>query len=312
MRSRLTRLVRRRRPAKGCIDRVGHLPAGFTLIDGWSSDEPLFYYKSRPVAAAITRMKRPDLISHFGPGSEDWGFRARLLTVDQTLDDAQVFVRFGKRGALTQVPSPEKDKPLDRMFERFINLVTPGATILEIGSRARSGISRRHLFRSDCRYIGFDIAVGPNVDVVGDAHDLRAAIRDQVDFLFAMSTFEHLLMPWKVALEMSAVMRIGAVGYILSHQTHPLHEEPWDFWRFSAQAWRGLFNAHTGFEVLEAAYQYPASITPLVDAGEPGRTVEIGPAWLLSGCLIKKTGQALVEWNAHTRDVYDLQYSHGT
>src|SRR5207302_7313256 len=184
-----------------------------------------------------------------------------------------------------------------RMRESFFQQVTPDATVLEIGSRARSGISRRDRFPAGSKYVGLDIASGPNVDIVGDAHDLSTFIHEPVDFVLSMSTFEHLLMPWKVAIEMSTVMRVGAIAYIESHQAWPLHEEPWDFWRFSANAWQGLFNTHTGFEIVESGYQFPASITTLVDAGPPSHGLETQPAWLISACLARKIADPLVTWN---------------
>src|SRR5215469_14253331 len=45
-----------------------------------------------------------------------------------------------------------------------------------------------------------------------------------------------------------------------SHWAYPVHDEPWDFWRYSKETWKGLFNSHTGFEVVNAQYRYPAYI----------------------------------------------------
>ena len=70
------------------------------------------------------------------------------------------------------------------------------------------------------------------------------------DIVFSCSVFEHLVMPWKVAVEMNRVMRIGAIGLIVTHQTVGMHDLPWDYFRFSDSAWTRLFNSHTGFEIL--------------------------------------------------------------
>ena len=54
---------------------------------------------------------------------------------------------------------------------------------------------RKDLF-AKAGYVGFDIARGPNVDVVGDAHELsRHFPADHFDAVFALSVFEHLAMP---------------------------------------------------------------------------------------------------------------------
>ncbi|WP_373690468.1 methyltransferase domain-containing protein [Sphingobium sp. DEHP117] len=57
------------------------------------------------------------------------------------------------------------------------------------------------------------------------------------DAVYSVSVFEHLLMPWKVALEMNRVLRMGGIAYIHTHQTLGLHDMPWDFWRFSDTSW---------------------------------------------------------------------------
>lgn len=59
----------------------------------------------------------------------------------------------------------------EKVFWDFVD-ANESMWVLEIGSRARSGISLKHLFRPPRHYTGFDISPGPNVDVVGDAHNL--------------------------------------------------------------------------------------------------------------------------------------------
>jgi hypothetical protein len=133
--------------------------------------------------------------------------------------------------------------------------------VLEIGSRARSGHDYRHIVPRELEYVGLDILAGPNVDIVGDAHKLsRLFPSDSFDGLYSIAVFEHLMMPWLVVLEMNKVMKVGAVGWIVTHQTFPLHEIPWDFWRYSIYTWRALFNKSTGFEVIDARMGEPVTI----------------------------------------------------
>jgi hypothetical protein len=187
----------------------------------------------------------------------------------------------------------------------------PGDRVLEIGSRARSGNTYRFLVHPDVEYVGIDIAEGPNVDVVGDAHHLSRHVTGQFDTIFSISVFEHLLMPWMVALEMNKVLKVGGTAYIQSHPCFPLHDEPWDFWRFSKDAWEGLFNAHTGFEIIEKGQSMRCRIAPETSAMpnvQPG--FDNGRSYLLSACLVRKTGPAKVRWEAEAKDVYDLAYGH--
>lgn len=180
---------------------------------------------------------------------------------------------------------------------------------MEIGSRARSGNSYREWFPAGIDYVGLDVSSGRNVDVVGDAHEMPISRR--FDHMFSVSVFEHLLMPWKVALEMNRCMNDGGTALIVSHASFPLHDEPWDFWRFSKEAWRGIFNAHTGFDVMEAHYRYPASIVPRYVSDNGFEGLYSAPGFLTSGCLVKKIGEPKVQWGAKVSDVFDVQYTHG-
>ena len=199
--------------------------------------------------------------------------------------------------------------PYHALNTRFFDKLVPsGANVLEIGSRNRSGNVRRELFPPDVSYTGFDITSGENVDVVGDAHELsRYFDADHFDVVLAMSTFEHLAMPWKAAIEINKVMKPGGILMITSHQTWPLHEQPWDFWRFSDQGWRCLFNQATGFEVLETAMGEQASIVPRlahpIVIGHP-----LADTRLASAVVARKLGTAKVEWGASLEEVLSTAY----
>lgn len=188
--------------------------------------------------------------------------------------------------------------PAGLLFARFAEELRarPAGAVLEIGSRARSGTLYRAVVPPGWTYTGMDVREGPNVDVVGDAHDLtRLSMGHRFDAVFSVSVFEHLLMPWKVAVEINRVLKPGGLVYAATHQCLPLHDEPWDFWRLSDRAWAGLFNRSTGFELLDAQMGQRASVVPqaVVDATWPTRNE---PAYLVSCALARKTSDATVDW----------------
>jgi Methyltransferase domain len=111
--------------------------------------------------------------------------------------------------------------------------------------------------------LGVDIRPGPNVDVVGDVHALSSLVPGRFDAVYSVSVFEHLAMPWQVVLELNRVTNIGGLVFVATHPTWPLHEEPWDFWRYSPHAFRVLFNERTGFELLRVEEGLPAAILSL-------------------------------------------------
>jgi SAM-dependent methyltransferase len=189
----------------------------------------------------------------------------------------------------------------DRYFACWVHFVEmlrklDSGEILEIGSRARSAINFRSFVPTTLRYVGLDILKGPNVDIVGDAHELEKLFgRHRFVASFSWSVFEHLAMPWKVALELNRVLKPGGIVYNATHQTWPLHEEPWDFWRFSQHSWQAIFNAATGFELIEAACGEPARIHP-IRSNPATRSVPGEPAFLGSASIVRKISETELSW----------------
>lgn len=183
----------------------------------------------------------------------------------------------------------------------FSRIAQPGfERVLEIGSRARSGIIRRDQFAGK-QYTGIDILEGPNVDVVGDAHSLSSYFApDSFDAIFSMSTFEHLAMPWKVAIELNKVLRVGGVAYFGTHQALGMHDMPWDFWRFSDTAWDSLFNEFTGFRKVGAFLGGPMQLVPTI-YWDHWKGYEGAVGFSLSAVMIEKVGPCPLSWDLDVR-----------
>ncbi len=192
-------------------------------------------------------------------------------------------------------------------FRAMLGAAPPGA-LLEIGARARSGITRRDWAPPGWRYSGFDIIEGSNVDVVGDAHALsRHYEGEQFDAVMAFSVLEHLLMPWKFAIELNRVLKPGGVGLFTTHQCWPMHDRPWDFWRFSDAAWTGLLNPATGFEIIAARLGEPAYV--IAQRCAPATAFAERPAaYLASFVLFRKIGPTRLEWPVELTDILSSAY----
>jgi hypothetical protein len=118
--------------------------------------------------------------------------------------------------------------------------------------------SKRALFPGARSYTGFDYYPDANTDVVGDAHKLAQYFgKQRFDAIFSLSVFEHLAMPWVVAMEINKLLEVGGLTYHASHFAWPLHEVPWDFWRFSDEGMKVLFSPALGFEVVQAGLFSP-------------------------------------------------------
>ncbi|GAC1337866.1 MAG: hypothetical protein NVSMB18_03420 [Acetobacteraceae bacterium] len=285
------------------------------VAEGWASHRDLLLtYCGVEVPASSAHVRRPDLIPIYGEAAAGWGFALCAALPTLELDMAGLKLRLNAGMTLDDPTAPagwHDDGAYGAMFERFRAAVAarPGR-LLEIGARARSGNSYRHLFAAEVDWVGLDIVPGPGVDVVGDAHRLSEVVSGSFDFVFSVSVFEHLLMPWKVALELNKVLVPDGLGLIVSHQAFPLHEEPWDFYRYSREAWRGIFNLHTGFEVLDGQYSYPVSVVPRFAGSRDLQRMSAASGHLLSACLVRRVGAARVAWEANVAEAYDLNYGH--
>lgn len=184
------------------------------------------------------------------------------------------------------------------LMPRFIEMLSTRGEgrFLEIGSRARSGNVYRQGLPSGWAYTGVDVLDGPNVDVVGDAHKLSQIFPDQkFDAFMAISVLEHILMPWRLVIELNRVMNVGALGLISTHQSWPMHDQPWDYWRFSDTCWAALFNVATGFEVVAAGLGEPVFLVP--QRLHPASAwIEPSPAWGMSAVMFRKTRETTLEW----------------
>jgi SAM-dependent methyltransferase len=285
------------------------------IVDGWAIDaRPQAFYAGKKLPSVYQKVVRPDLTAAFGLQAEDWGFTLCALLPTNKVDATKFSFQFNRFLTIDNpcsIFSAASNAGFLEMRSDFVDAVNAQkGRVLEIGSRARSGNSYRGWFSAAREYVGVDVTDGPGVDIVADAHELSRHVTGTFDFAFSLAVFEHLLMPWKVALELNKVLRTGGRAMIISHAGFPLHEEPWDFFRFSREAWQGLFNAHTGFRLVDAQYEYPARIIPdyAHDGGAAG--MSHAQTFLLSGCVVERVGPASVEWARDASEIYDLGYSH--
>lgn len=270
MKKTIMRISRRLQPIAGNIDTT------------WSNDHMLgirgwLAHKNGPLKSATVEVNgisvpiiewhaRPDVAERFGFQDTNCGFwvqvprvaehRVSLSGSDGRRTGTLHFTVEGK-----PPPAPEEDQHAGELFERFIEIVNrEHLHVLEIGSRvvAPGSASKRAMFSGAASYTGFDYYKDDNTEVVGDAHRLADYFPGQeFDAVFSFSVLEHLAMPWLAATEINKVLRHGGYTYHHTHFAWPLHEKPWDFWRFSDQGLKVLFSPPVGFEVIDAGMFEP-------------------------------------------------------
>jgi Methyltransferase domain len=176
-----------------------------------------------PIGRLITQ--RDELLNEVLKAKPATDFFSKLSAINGV---AAVKTTANRPVLLTSMGSPTAD-PAHALYPRFLEELRQRSVghILEVGARARSGITRREAIPVGWRYTGLDVVNGPNVDVVGDAHQLSRLFPEQhFDAIMTFSTLEHLMMPWKFAIELNKVLTHGAIGLFFTHHTWPLHEVP--------------------------------------------------------------------------------------
>jgi SAM-dependent methyltransferase len=144
-----------------------------------------------------------------------------------------------------------------------------------------------HLAAAD--YVRLDIQAGPDVDVVGDIHALPKDWTASFDCFIACAVWEHLERPWIAAKEVARVLTPGGCFFITTHQCFPIHGYPRDFFRFSRDALRLVFE-DAGLIVDAADYRERAAITPPTNV-VPAHHLEEWNRTFPSYILVEATGR---------------------
>ena len=263
----------------------------------------------------------PDVANVHGPSAQTCRFETHVLLTrlagvykqvqPETFLQAELIVTTanGKSHIIRGLTQPGPHDNANWVLHEFLQILSakPTGSVLEVGSRARSGVVHKSMMPDGWSYVGLDVLAGENVNVVGDAHQLSKLFPTQrFDAVVAFSVLEHLLMPWKFAIELNKVLNIGAVGFFTTHQSWPLHDAPWDFWRFSDQAWSALFNSLTGFEIIRVFMSEPGVV--VARRWHPVVHFQEQPIYLSSVVMFRKISETQLTWPVEVSDIVATHY----
>jgi SAM-dependent methyltransferase len=99
-------------------------------------------------------------------------------------------------------------------------------------------------------YTKMDVHAGPNVDIVGTAEKIPFP-NDSLDSVICTQVFEHLAHPVKSAEEIFRVLKKGGHLIVTVPQMNELHEEPYDFFRYTNFGLDVLFK-DAGFTIVHS------------------------------------------------------------
>jgi SAM-dependent methyltransferase len=164
---------------------------------------------------------------------------------------------------------PAERKPILTLMCQAARALPRGARVLDGGS---GDAPYRELF-SHCEYVTVDwpgsvYSAACEADIVASLEALP--VPDQsFDAVLSTQVLEHVSDPAKVVSELFRVLTPGGHLWLTAPLVWPLHEEPFDFWRYTAHGLRHLLE-RAGFRVerLEPRGGYFGALATMM-AGAP-------------------------------------------
>lgn len=144
-----------------------------------------------------------------------------------------------------------------------------------------------HLVRSNLKNcVNLDICPHGNVDVIGDAHWLPFADAS-FDGAIYQAVLAHLRNPFQAAAEIIRVLKPGGLVWLTAPYAHPLSLAPRDFFRFSADGLRTIFDGLTFLELAASGgpfrviSRFAENAAEAVFPGRLGSAAHLAVAWSL-------------------------------
>jgi SAM-dependent methyltransferase len=121
--------------------------------------------------------------------------------------------------------------------------------ILEIGSGKPVGdrypYSMQHLFPGT-EFLCTDIVPDYGHTVVDVT---RMQFDNEFDLILCISVLEHVVKPSLAATRLTAALRDGGCAVVAVPFVYPLHDEPYDFWRFTEHGLREVLSPFSSVEI---------------------------------------------------------------
>jgi len=137
-------------------------------------------------------------------------------------------------------------KPVNEKLHEIFDLIPPGK-VLEVGAFSDEKSSRRNVIDRGFEYTNLDISESdvPGT-VIGDlcSEDPDSIPIDQnsMSLVICSDVFEHLQKPWIAAKNVASLIKPGGYAFIYTVWSWRYHPVPIDYWRFSDECLKFLFD----------------------------------------------------------------------
>jgi len=122
-----------------------------------------------------------------------------------------------------------KTLPISEPVYEFGALQVPG----------QEGFADLRPFFPGKKYVGADLRNGPGVDVILDLHHIDLP-SESVGTVLILDTLEHVEYPRKAIENVHKILNQNGILVITSVMNFPIHDYPYDYWRFTPEAFRSL------------------------------------------------------------------------
>ena len=102
-------------------------------------------------------------------------------------------------------------------------------------------------------YVGADMRPGPGVDRLLNLHHLDLP-SSSVGTALCLDTLEHVEYPHRAMEEMHRVLIPEGIAVISSVMYFPIHDYPYDYWRFTPEAFRSILKPFSDSFIGSAGY----------------------------------------------------------
>ena len=133
------------------------------------------------------------------------------------------------------------------MIKRLKSLVARPKILIIGGGAIGSGVKQLY-DDPDIEVTGIDVYGSCNTKLIADAHRLPFKA-ESFDGVWIQAVLEHVLEPWMVAEEIHRVLKPAGIVYADTPFMQQVHEEAYDFTRFTRSGHRWLFRK---FEQIDA------------------------------------------------------------
>lgn len=116
------------------------------------------------------------------------------------------------------------------------------APIYEFGSLQVSGqegfADLRSMFPGK-EYVGADMRPGTGVDRILNLHEIDLP-NESAGTVLCLDTLEHVEYPHKALTEIHRILKPNGIAVISSVMLYPIHDHPYDYWRFTPEGFKSL------------------------------------------------------------------------